>query len=216
MFNFNRDTSPSLFRSNLILNIFFSSYPNKRLYKYPHIKKICNNPCRKSFLSPATNRTENRRVGSRRWNILLIKWEPLCQMWYTNEQQQARTVETIRYYLWSPFFFSSFPFFFIPSSRNPTALKSWEESCVSRAARKEKYFFQTFPDTFQRQFSTHATSFQLLGWDFQSIFSMTRVVACRIVERFFALPKRRISYFVYSCSTSWFLSVKYCWHSKIE
>lgn len=67
-------------------------------------------------------------------------------MWYTNEQ--ARTVETIRYYLWSPFFL-----LFLFSSLRLEAphhhgFKSREESCVSSAETKREISLRDFPRHF--------------------------------------------------------------------
>lgn len=84
--------------------------------------------------------------------------------------------------LFMDFFFSSFPsfLFFYPLVSKPP-LKA-AKNRVSREPRKEKYFFETFPDTFAGFLLHHPRhELSITGWDFQSIFSMTRVAACRVV-----------------------------------
>lgn len=108
----------------------------------------------------------------------------------------------------SSFFFHPFP--------NRRSFKSWEESCANLESRNEKRNISS------RLFSTLSTpslpptSFQLLGWGFPvDILSMTRVAGCQ--KREASSRNRGISYFVYTCSTSWFLFREILsTHSRIE
>lgn len=105
--------------------------------------------------------------------------------------------------------------FFIPP---PTvaALKAGKNRArISRAETKREIFLRDFSRHFPRP-PLPPTSFQLLGWGFPvDILSMTRVAGCQ--KREASSRNRGISYFVYTCSTSWFLFREILsTHSRIE